>query len=312
MARNRLLINSFFVLLLPLIVAWFGLGVVTTILLILVLLLWRWVVVLSGIFAPEKGADVVLDAIAVSHFVEKARWSLDRLGIDYEERMSAATLGAYFLGRTVPKLRVRTGIVESTIGNSPEILRFLWGNYSVSHADSAGFLAPTAERLELEKKLDRYGRHLQVCLYHHVLEDRALTLRIWGIENPEVPFWQRPLLHVLWPLLKGLVRRSFRVSPENYARAVHSIDDLFAEIDVLLADGRRSILGGDDINYTDITLAAYTALWMQPEGYGGGKAELCRIERDQMPERMREDADRWTEDHPKLAAFVARMYAEER
>lgn len=312
MARKRLLINSLFLLLLPLVVAWFGLGVVSTILLLVLLLLWRWIAVLSGIFAPEKGADVVLDSIAVSHFVEKARWSLDRLGIDYDERMSAATLGAYLLGRTVPRLRVKTGIVQSSIGNSAEILRFLWGNYSVSHADTAGFLEPTAERLDLEKKLDRYGRHLQVCLYYHVLEDRELALGIWGIRNPEVPFWQRGLLAALFPLLKVLIRRSFRVSPESYTRAVHQIDDLFAEIDVLLADGRGSILGGDTVNYTDMTFAAFSALWMQPEGYGGAKAELCRIERDQMPTGMREDADRWIEDHPKLAAFVERMYAEER
>lgn len=312
MARKRLLINSLFLLLLPLVVAGFGFGLVTTILLLVLLLLWRWVAVLSGIFSPEKGADVELDAIAVSHFVEKVRWCLDRLGIEYQERMSGATLGAYYLGRTVPRLRVRTGIVESSIGNSPEILRFLWGQYSVPRADAAGFLEPTAERLELEKRLDRYGRYLQVCLYYHVLDDRDLTLKIWGINNPEAPAWQRALLPVVFPLQKALIRRSFRVTPENYARAMHYIDDLFADIDLLLADGRRSILGGDTINYTDITFAALSALWMQPEGYGGAKAELCRIERDQMPERMREDAERWIEDHPKLAAFVARMYAEER
>lgn len=312
MARKRLLINSLFLLLLPLVVAIFGLGVVTTIMLLVLLLLWRWVAVLSGIFAPEKGADVVLDSIGGSHFVEKVRWSLDRLGIDYAERMSGATLGAYYLGRTVPRLRVRTGIVESRLGNSPEILRFLWGQYSASQADAAAFLEPTAERLELERRLDRYGRYLQVWLYYHVFEDGELMLRIWGIDNPEVPFWQRALLRILFPLQKALIRRSFRVSPENYARAVHYIDDLFADIDVMLADGRRSVLGGDTINFTDLTLAAHTALWMQPEGYGGAKAELCRIERDQMPERMREDAQRWIEDHPKLAAFVERMYAEER
>jgi len=312
MARKRLLIHATFLFLLPLLVAWFGLGVATTAVLVLLALLWRWLIVLSGIVRPEVTPEIVLEAIAVSHFVEKVRWSLDRLGVDYVERMNAATLGAYFTGRTVPQLRIRTGIVQSIVGNSPEILRFLWGNYSSSHADSSGFLEPTTERLELEKRLDRYGRYLQVCLYYHVLENRELTLRIWGVDNPEVPRWQRPALRILFPVLSMLVRRSFRVNDENYARAVHFIDELFADIDTQLADGRKSILGGETINFTDMTFAAYSALWMQPPGYGGSKAELCRINRDQMPERMRTDTARWVEDHPKAAKFVERMYAEER
>ncbi len=312
MARKRLLIHTLFLILLPVLVAWFGLGLLTTIVLVALMLLWRWLIVLSGILAPEKTPEVVLEAIAVSHFVEKARWCLDRLGIEYVERQNAATLGAYFTGRSVPQLRVRTGIVQSTIGNSPEILRFLWGNYSVSQAGTAGFLEPSTERLEFEKQLDRYGRFLQVCLYHHVLNDRELTLDIWGVRNPEVPPWQRPLLRVLFPILKILVRRSFRINPDHYAKAVHFIDELLADVDTRLADGRNSILGGDTINYTDITFAAFSALWLQPEGYGGDKAELCRIERDQMPLAMRADVERWTEDHPKAAAFVEKMYAQER
>ena len=312
MARKRLLIHTLFLILLPVLVAWFGLGLLTTIVLVALMLLWRWLIVLSGIVAPEKTPEVVLEAIAVSHFVEKARWCLDRLGIEYVERQNAATLGAYFTGRSVPQLRVRTGIVQSTIGNSPEILRFLWGNYSVSHAGSAGFLEPSAERLEFEKRLDRYGRFLQVCLYHHVLNDRELTLDIWGVRNPEVPPWQRPLLRALFPILKTLVRRSFRISPDHYAKAVHFIDELLADVDTRLADGRNSILGGDTINYTDITFAAFSALWLQPEGYGGEKAELCRIDRDQMPLAMRADVERWVEDHPKAAAFVEKMYGQER
>ena len=312
MARKRLLIHALFLFLLPILVAWFGLGTASAIALVVMMLIWRWLIVLSGILAPEKTPAVVLEAIAVSHFVEKARWCLDRLGVDYVERQNAATLGAYFTGRSVPQLRVRTGIVQSVIGNSPEILRFLWGNYSVSMTDTVGFLEPTEERLALEKRLDQYGRFLQVCLYYHVLNDRQLTLSIWGVSNPEIPAWQRPVLRLLFPVLAVLVRRSFRINERHYSKAVLFIDELLADIDTQLADGRASILGGDTINYTDITFAAFSALWMQPEGYGGGKAELCRIDRDQMPSMMRADIERWVEDHPKATAFVERMYAEHR
>lgn len=312
MVRNRLLVHSVFLLVLPLIVAYFGLGILAALALVLLLLLWRWAIVLSGIVAPEKGPPVVLETIAASHFVEKVRWCMDRLGIEYAERLSGGTLGVFFTGRTVPQLRVRTGLVQSVIGDSPDILRYLWARSYGTDADAALFLEPTAERLELEQKLDRYGRNLQVWIYYHLLPDRELTLRAWGINNPLVPGWHKPLLRLIYPLLAMLIRRSFRISDEHYAKAVLHIEELIARLDMQLADGRQSILGGDTINYTDIAFAAFSGLWMQAEGYGGGKAESERLAIEEMPDQMRSDVTRWLEDYPKARAHVERLYAEER
>ena len=312
MIRKRLLLHSFFLILLPLAVAGFGIGLPATIALVVLLLFWRWAVVLSGIIAPEKTPDIVLETISASHFVEKVRWSMDRLDIDYTERQSGGTLGAFFLGRTVPQLRVRTGIVQTVIGNSPDILRYLWARYYASHKEKAKFLEPTQDRLELEAKLDRYGRNLQVWIYYHLLPHRELTLRAWGSENPLVPAWQRLVLRLIFPLQAALIRRSFSISTEHYEKSVLHIDELLANVETQLADGRRSILGGESINYTDIAFAGLSGLWMQADGYGGGKAEANRIETEEMPPKMREDVERWLEDYPKAAAFVARLYAEER
>lgn len=312
MARNRLFVHSIFLVLLPLVVAWFGLGLAAAIALVLLMLLWRWAIVLSGIIAPEGGPDIVLETISASHFVEKVRWCLDRLEIDYTERQSAGTLGVFFTGRSVPQLRVRTGIVQTVIGNSPDILRYLWATNCAPRGDKASFLEPTAARLELEQRLDRYGRNLQVWIYYHLLNDRQLTLHVWGADNPLVPAWQRLALRVLFPVLAALIHKSFAISDEHGAKAVLHIDELLGSIDMQLADGRRSILGGDTINYTDIAFAGLSGLWTQSDGYGGGKAGASRIERDRMPVKMRADIERWTEDYPKAQALVARLYAEER
>ena len=312
MIRKRLLIHTAFLFVLPVLVAWFGLGVLTTIAVVLLVLLWRWLIVVSGIVRPENVPDIVLETIPVSHYVEKVRWSMDRLGIDYVERAHGGTLGAYFTGRSVPQLRVRTYIVQSVIGNSAEILRYLWGNYAATRAKEAAFLEPTAERLELEQRLDRYGRYLQVWIYHHILHDRELTLHLWGVHDPNVPGWQRRALRILFPLLKALIRKSFRLTDEHYAKAVHFIDDVLGDVDTRLSDGRLSILGGDTINYTDIAFAALSGPWLRPRGYGGGMADDCRIERDEAPAGMRKDIDRWSEDYPKATAFIERMYADER
>lgn len=312
MTRKRLLIHTAFLLLLPLVVAWFGLGVFAAALLVVLMLLWRWSIVMSGIVAPEKTPDLVLETISASHFVEKVRWSMDRLGIDYAERHHGGTLGAYFTGRSVPQLRVRTGIVQTVIGNSPEILRFLWGNYCGPLGERAAFLEPTPERLRLEQSLDRYARNQQVWIYYHLLNNRGLTLHLWGVDDPHTPPWQRGALRMLFPLLAMLIRRSFRIDKDHYTKAAHHIEELLADIDTRLADGRKSILGGDTINYTDIAFAAQSGPWLMPKGYGGGRADACRIERTEAPDGMKAEIERWVEDYPKATTFIERLYAEER
>lgn len=312
MTGSRRLIHSAFLLLLPIIVAGFGLTLPAAVALVLLALVWRWAVVLSGIIAPEKTPALILETISASHFVEKVRWSMDRLGVDYTERQSAGTLGAFFTGRSVPQLKVRTGIVQSMVGNSPEILRYLWGAYAAILPDAARFLEPTEERLKLEGRIDSYGRDLQVWVYYHALHDRKLTLRAWGANSELVPWWQRQAVVALFPVLAFLIRRAFSISADHYARASRSIEAFLSEVDTCLADGRGSILGGDTSNYTDIAFAAISGLWLQPEGYGGGMADAARIEHDRVPGEMRAEIQRWIEDHAAAVAFIERMYATER
>lgn len=312
MTDKRRLVHTVFLFLLPLVVAWFGWGVLSTVVAVLLMLLWRWLITLSVFVRPEKMPDVVLDTISASHFVEKVRWNMDVAGIDYTERTTAGTLGAYFLGRTVPRLRFRTGAVRSEIGNSREILRYLWGAFGTTPGVDVGHLEPTPERDELEQKLDRHGANLQVWVYHHLLEDRELALHAWGADSPLVPAWQRWLMRPLFPVQAWLIRRSFSITPQSYEKACQYIERLLGDINEALADGRASILGGDTLNYTDYAFAAMTGIWLMPAGYGGGKAEHVRIERSQASNPMRADIERWVDDYPTAVAWVQRLYAEKR
>lgn len=292
----------------PVVVAWYGLSVATAAGVVILLLLCRWLITLSGIIAPESEPDLVLATIAASHFVEKVRWCMDRLGIEYVERTSGGTLGAYFRGRTVPQLKVKTGVVRSVIGNSPDILRYLYGRCLPEHPEQAEFLRPTAERVEFERKLDAYGRALQVWVYYHMLQDKDLTLHAWGVNDPGTPAWQRVVLRPLFPLLSRMIRFSFKINDTNYARAVARIEGLLSDIDADLADGRQSLLGGTETNFTDHAFAAFTGLWLMPEAYGGGKADAVRVERSQVPAAMRTDIERWIDAFPRSAAWVNSMY----
>jgi glutathione S-transferase len=310
MPDKRTLIHTAFVLLLPLIVAAFGLSIWAALFLVLVTLAWRWAIVLLGFVRPPPTPELVLETISASHYVEKVRWCMDRLGLEYTERPWGGTLVAFYLGRTVPRLIFRTGLVHSQIGNSPEILRFLWGAYSASHGSAANFLEPTPERLELERRIDRYGSNLQVWVYYHVLGEPELCKHLWGRDNPATPWWQRKLIGPLFPLQALLVSKAFRTDERHYKQSCHHIEELLVELDTKLADGRRSILGGDFINYTDLAFAAISGLWLQPEEYGGGVG--IRVDRTRVPHAMRNDIERWIEDYPSATAFITRLYTEER
>ena len=116
-----------------------------------------------------------------------------------------------------------------------------------------------------------------------------LTLHAWGVNNPAIPGWQRLLLRIMFPLQRAQIRMSFRISDESFARSVANIEATLADLNAELLDGRQSLLGGDELNYTDFAFAAMSGLWLMPPGYGGGKADAVRVERDQMPEPMRMD-----------------------
>lgn len=309
MTDRRTTIFAVLLFVAPIVVAWYGLSVAAAAGIVVLLLLLRWLIILSGWVVPEKVSDIELSTISASHFAEKVRWCMDLLGIDYVEKTSGGTLGAFYRGRTVPQLKVKTGAVRSVIGNSPEILRYLYGACLAKDPARAAFLAPTPERLEFEKQLDAYGRMLQVWVYYHLLPNRDLTLRAWGVENPATPAIHRLLLRLLYPVQAALIRFSFRIDDSGYERAVTRIEELLADINANLSDGRESLLGGAERNYTDYAFAAFTGLWLMPPGYGGGKADANRIERDRVPPDMRADVERWVDAYPAAVDYVEALYA---
>lgn len=300
-------------LLLPLLAAGFDWSFFGTLLLLLVLMALYWASVFAGIGSRGKAQPLVLETISMSHFVEKVRWCMDRLGVDYQEQACGGVLGVMFTGRTVPRLKLRTGIVQSSIGHSPEILRFLWGEYAGRQPEAAAFLEPNEERLALEQRFDRYGVDLQVWVYYHILEDRQLTLRLWGAEDPSVPAWQRAIMRPLFPVTAMFLRRAFGINDEHYARAVRHVDEVLAEVEALLGqDDRTSLLGGDSLNFVDFTFAAISGLWLRPDNYAGGMAENCMLPLEALPAPMQADRERWQSEYPAAAAFVVRLYETER
>jgi glutathione S-transferase len=176
----------------------------------------------------------------------------------------------------------------------------------------AEFLRPTPERLEFESRIDSCGTDLQVWVYFHILDDRELTLHAWGANSPLIPAWQRLSLRLLYPLLKLLIRQAFRISPKHHARAVSKVSALLAEVENRLEDGRQSILGGNEVNYSDLAFAAIMGLWLMPPQYGSRRADAVRVSVDRCPAAMQSEIATWKSAYPRSAAFIARLYEQHR
>ena len=304
--RTTLFVALLFAL--PLLVALFDLSLPATLVVVLILVAWRWLATLRALSRGGDEPPYVLETIGASHFAEKVRWPMDWLGISYGERICAGTLGAFYWGRTVPVLEFRSGRVWSQIGNSAEILRYLWGAYG--ERPDAAFLRPTAERVELEARLDRYGQNIQVWLYSHLLEQKAIMLKAWGAEDPAVPAWQRLAIRVLYPVQVVLMRRAFRLTPEHSAKALGHIEALLADFDAALEKTPSSILGEDEPNYADLAFAALSTPWVLPVNFANRDKPVLDL--DELPEAMRDEIDRFRETYPAARDFVLRLYRDKR
>lgn len=311
MNRSRLL-HSLALLALPLVVAWFDLALGWAVLLVILLLAWRQLITMGELLSPPKGPDLVLETIIQSHFAEKARWCMDRLGVDYQERPVGGLIGVFFTGRTVPMLRIRTGRTQSKLCESSHVLRYLYGRFAGEAGVDAAFLEPTPERLEWEERLGQYGVDQQVWIYFHALKDPAFCKRAWGSHSPTLPAWQRLLVRFMYPFFEILIRRGFNPTKENYDKAVGRTEALFTEIEAMLSDGRQALLGGESTDFVDISLAALSILWLQPEPFTGGRFPEERIDPASFPMGMRDDGLRWRERFPMMTAHIERLYAEER
>ena len=268
----------------------------------------RLLVSLRALRQPER--PLRLHTITFSHYAEKARWCLDRLGVPYEEVPNVGVLGVLLTGRTVPWLEVPPGLTR--ISDSPRILRYLWGEYAGRLPGArTWFLEPTPAALELEAKLDRrLGNDVRVWLYNHLLRDTGLSFRSWGIEEPAIPRWQRALLMAFRPVLAFAVRRMLGVTPARASRAWERTRETFDDVDQLLADGRR-YLTGETLTFADITFASLGALAVLPPEYPGNRLGGRRMALAD----IRDPA--WRAEVEELRArpsgqFILRLYREER
>ena len=307
--RSDNLPNLYLLALAPIAVA-IDLGLAATAAALVAGLLWKWFMVQRSPAAGRAaGKRLSLETIAASPYVEKVRWSLDRLGLDYREEVSVGILGAIFAGRSVPRLRIGAGLGSSTIGDSPDILRFLWGQHA--QAAAACFLEPTPAAVALERRIDAYGSYNRRWLYQRLLPHRQLTLQLWGCNDPTLPAWQRNFLRLCYPLVVGFLRRALGINAERTRRSVEKMETFLDEIEKRLEDSPDGLMG-DQRSYVDYAFAAQSCLWMPCPGYGGERARDYFPPADAWPQDVARETAAWRARYPRVVAFVERLYASER
>jgi glutathione S-transferase len=297
--------------LLPVLVAWAGWGPWAALLASVVAAMIGMALRLRAMRAAAAAPEVRLrlHTITFSHYSEKVRWCMDRLGVQYSEVQNIGILGVLLTGRTVPALEMPPGLTR--IGDSPHILRYLWGEYAGRlPSEQTWFLEPTAAALKLEAHFDRrLGNDARVWAYANIFKRRDLTLRSWGIEEESIPAWQRGLLLVATPVLRFAVRRMLGVTPQRGQRALEKTRASFDEVDALLADGRRYLIG-DTLTFADITFASLGALAVLPPEYPGGRMSGRRLDIAELDPEWRAEVERFRQ--RPAGQFILRLYREER
>lgn len=242
-----------------------------------------------------------LITIPFSHYCEKARWSLDRMGIPYVEEGHlpilhlSATIRAG--GRSTPLLAIDGG---PSLTDSKDILQ--WADDSGRLGDR---LFPEAyeEARVLQSQFDEeLGPHTRRLGYAYLLEDSAVFGRM--MTTASVPFVERRLAGALLPLMKFLLRSSLNVSPIETQRSRDTIAAIFDDVAKRLADN-RPFLCGDRFTGADMTFASLAAPLVMPPAYAARLTPLSSTKSD-----FREEVARWRQ--TPAGEFALRLFENER
>ncbi len=219
-----------------------------------------------------------LITIPVSHFCEKARWALDRVGAAYREEphppmfhyRRTRRVGG---GRTVPVLVTDLGVFP----DSTEILRFLDSRHADGWRPYPQDALLRAQAEELEELFDtQLGPHTRRAAYHHLLAQKRLFLdtALHGAGG-----WEKSLFTIMRPAVCWLMRRGMNITPESAERSLGRVREVFSTVTDRLADGRHFLVG-EGFSAADLTFAALAAPVILPRGYGAPLPALSDLPAD--------------------------------
>jgi glutathione S-transferase len=228
-----------------------------------------------------------LYTIPISHYGERARWALDRGGVEYREShhlQMFSCLYALALGgkKTLPILRTR----DRVLNDSGDIMR--WADPS---------LYPTDDVLDRELAGD-FGDQTRRIAYGWFFRELE---RFWPINMGRAPRYEGVLLRAALPVGVAFLRRYLTVTPNAIVAAHDAVMRMFDRVAGVLGD--RLYLFGDRFSAVDLTFATMSAPVIAPPQYG---VPLPSV--DELPEDARRVVAEFRA-HP-AGAYALRLYTE--
>jgi glutathione S-transferase len=208
----------------------------------------------------------VLITIPISHYCEKARWALDRAGLDYRERAHLQVIHRFAARRagggvTVPVLVCEEGVLKE----SEEIL-----DYADRRTDPDRRLYPADPVAAAEVRApardfdERLGPHGRRWMYHQLRDRRDLALAYGRVG---VPAWEHRAMPLAFGAMMRVIDHFLDVTPATAKASEAEVREVFDAVGERLADG-RSYLCGERFSAADLTFAALAAAVVMPPEYG--------------------------------------------
>jgi glutathione S-transferase len=243
-----------------------------------------------------------LITITASHYCEKARWALDRAGVEYAEEghyPNAHYLASFWVARTpmVPILVDAGKVITDSTAILHHVDSLIDKNVRLFPGE------PIAREVErLEDRFDEVlGPATRLWAYWHWFDRTADLLRYAGHGTPR-------LERALAPFVVGAMKRmsSWRlaINQQSADKALATIRTMFAEVGARV-DGGQRFLVGDRFSAADLAFAALAAPVLLPPGYG---VPAPAPEEAPLPMRVEIERLRATQ----AGEFALRLYAEER
>lgn len=257
-----------------------------------------------------------LVTIAFSHYNEKARWGLDRFGVEYRER---ACMPLFHFPVVMWTTRLRGGRSDRVstrfstpllvtddgehLRDSSAIVRYA----SFRYGDEQSTLYPEEHRAEiegLEQRLhDRVGPHTRRLAYFHILPRNELMR---ALARNNVGAVQAGAFVTGLPLWRAMLRRALGIERRRAEASLGKLRDEVAALDQQLGDGRYFV--GDRFTAADLTVACMMAPVLLPSRAEGYSAYLGTV--DGLPPEARALVEEMRQ--TRIGRHALRMFAEER
>lgn len=229
-----------------------------------------------------------LFVFAISHYCEKARWALDRVGIPYQlkylapglHRRAAKKLGAKYssvpmllAGKTL--LQGSSAISDWADANRPSGAETLNPGLNSAHGEyrhSSALTDSTAgdemaqlqrEGRQTEKRLDDVlGVHTRRYFYSEALVEYPQTVK--SVFAADLSGFPKLYLELAWGTVRNIMIERMDLGSVQGLQSRQILEQELDWLDELLADGRQ-FLAGDRFSRVDIAAASLLAPLVKPE-----------------------------------------------